>query len=206
MSENTDMRLPELGSWNFAQTPWQATLVVSTLLGSWLGMQAVHETGHVLGALLTGGEVAAVVLHPLTISHTELIDNPHPLVVVWAGPLVGVVLPLTLWGLFAATGLPGGFVARFFAGFCLIANGAYLGVGSFFGSGDCGEMFRQGSPAWCLRVFGVVTVASGFWLWNGQGSRFGLGGARGRVDHRVARTALVMLFLLVLIGLLVDGG
>src|ERR1700722_19897665 len=87
-----------LGSWNFVRTPWQATLVISTLLGSWLAMQAAHETGHVIGALLTGGKVATVVLHPLTISHSELIDNPHPLVVVWAGPLVGVTLPLALWG------------------------------------------------------------------------------------------------------------
>ena len=79
-----------LDSWNFTQNVHQAILVISTLLGSWLGMQAVHESGHVLGALLTGGKIATVVLHPLTISHTELIDNPHPLCVVWAGPLVGV--------------------------------------------------------------------------------------------------------------------
>ena len=92
-----------------------------------------HELGHVLGALLTGGEIATVVLHPLTISHTEMIDNPHPLVVVWTGPLVGVMLPLILWGLLAVTRVTGGFVARFFAGFCLITNGAYLGVGSFLG-------------------------------------------------------------------------
>lgn len=199
------MRLPDPGSWNFARAPWQVVLVVSTLLGSWLGMQAAHETGHVLGALLTGGEVAAVVLHPLTISHTELIDNPHPLIVVWAGPLVGVALPLALWGLLAATGMPGAFVARFFAGFCLIANGAYLGVGSFFGSGDCGEMLRQGTPAWCLRAFGAAAVPTGFWLWNGQGPEFGLGSARGRVDRRVARAALALFLLLVILGLVVGG-
>ena len=36
----------------------QAVLIVATLAGCWLGMQAVHETGHVLGALWTGGRVA----------------------------------------------------------------------------------------------------------------------------------------------------
>ena len=80
------VRSSHLKSWNFAQNVHQTILVVSTLLGSWLGMQAVHEAGHALGALLTGGEIATVVLHPLTISHTEMIDNPHPLVVVWRGP------------------------------------------------------------------------------------------------------------------------
>jgi hypothetical protein len=45
----------------------QFVLIVSILLGSWLGMQAVHETGHVLGAWLTGGGIARVVLWPLSI-------------------------------------------------------------------------------------------------------------------------------------------
>ena len=76
--------------------------------------------------------------------------------------------------------VPGAFVARFFAGFCLIANGAYLGVGSVLGSGDCGELLRQGSPVWVLRVFGAVAVPMGFWLWSGQGPNFGSGTPRGR--------------------------
>jgi hypothetical protein len=192
-------------SWNFTQSIPQAILVVSTLLGSWLGMQAAHELGHVVGALVTGGAIAKVVLHPLTISHTELIENPHPLVVVWAGPLVGILLPLLLWGLLAATGTPGAFVARFFAGFCLVANGAYLGVGSFSGTGDCGEMLRQGSPAWILKIFGVIAVPMGFWLWNGQGPNFGLGPAQGKVNHRVAYGSLAIFALFVLVGLIVDG-
>lgn len=62
----------------------QAVLIGSTVLGSWLGMQAVHEAGHVVGAWLTDGRVARVVLHPLTISRTDLAENPRPLAVVWA--------------------------------------------------------------------------------------------------------------------------
>ena len=105
------MRSSYAKSWNYTQNVHQAILVVSTVLGSWLGMQAAHELGHVLGAFLTRGKIATVVLHPLTISHTEMIDNPHPLIVAWAGPLVGVMLPLTLWGLLELTKLPGAFVA-----------------------------------------------------------------------------------------------
>lgn len=67
----------------------QAVLVVSTLWASWLGMQAVHEAGHVLGAWVTGGRVAQVVLWPLTISRTDLAENPHPAVVVCVGPICG---------------------------------------------------------------------------------------------------------------------
>src|SRR5262249_34871163 len=75
----------------------QLTLIVSTLVASWLGMQAVHELGHVLGAWLTGGRVARVVLHPLTISRTDLGHNPSPLAVVWAGPVFGALAPVLLW-------------------------------------------------------------------------------------------------------------
>ena len=72
----------------------QFVLIVSVLIGSWLGMQAVHETGHALAGWLTGGRVARVVLWPLSISRTDLAENPHPLAVVWAGPMFGVVTPL----------------------------------------------------------------------------------------------------------------
>lgn len=125
----------------------QAILIVATVVGSWLGMQAVHELGHITAALLTGGRVAKVVLHPLTISRTDLADNPHPLAVVWAGPAVGVLLPLALWLAATGMGMPGAFVLRFFAGFCLLANGLYIGVGSFGRVGDCGEMLRRGGVA-----------------------------------------------------------
>ena len=42
----------------------QLVLIGSALVDSWLGMQAVHESGHALAAWLTGGRVARVVLHP----------------------------------------------------------------------------------------------------------------------------------------------
>ena len=129
-------------------------------------MLAVHEFGHVLGAWLTGGQVAKVVLHPLTISRTDLAYNPHPLVVVWAGPLVGVLLPLLCWVSAATLRMPGVCVLRFFAGFCLIANGAYIAVGSFDGVGDCGEMLRHRSAMWQLWLFGAITVPSALWLWQ----------------------------------------
>jgi hypothetical protein len=183
----------------------QGILVVSTILGSWLAMQAVHESGHVLGAYLSGGRVARVVLHPLTISRTDLASNPEPLLVVWAGPLVGVVLPLLLWGAATSLRLPGAFVLRFFAGFCLIANGAYIAFGSFDRIGDAAVMLRHGSPAWQLWVLGVVTVPAGLWLWHRQGPHFGLGPAKGRVNAGVAVASLVACALLLALGFLVGG-
>ncbi len=103
---------------------YQLLFCVSLLLGCWLAMMGVHELGHVSGGLVTGGEITRVVLHPLAISRTDLAANPYPAVVVWAGPLGGVLFPLGLY--LAANGLRWSLASlvQFFAGFCLIANGA----------------------------------------------------------------------------------
>jgi hypothetical protein len=183
----------------------QGILIGSTVLGSWLGMQAVHESGHVIGAWLTGGQVVRVVLHPLTISRTDLADNPAPLVVVWAGPVLGVLLPLVFWGIAAGVGARIAFVLRFFAGFCMIANGAYIGAGSFDRIGDCGEMLRHGTPIWVLWLFGALTVPAGLALWHRLGPHFGLGTARGRVNAGVTWVCLVTCAVLVALGFLVGG-
>jgi hypothetical protein len=183
----------------------QGVLVLSVVLGSWLGMQAVHEAGHVLGAWLSGGQVAQVVLYPLTISRTDLSDNPCPMFVVWFGPVFGVLLPLALWLLAVGLRLPGDFVLRFFAGFCLIANGAYIAGGSFDRIGDCGVMLQHGSGLWQLWLFGAVSVPSGLWLWHRQGPHFGLGPSQGRVSAGVAYASIVACLALVVLALVVDG-
>ncbi len=168
-------------------------------------MQAVHEFGHVLGAWWTGGRVARVVLHPLTISRTDLADNPHPLVVVWAGPVFGVVAPLLAWAAAAALRLPGAFLLRFFAGFCLLANGLYIGIGSFDRIGDCGEMLRHGSKPWQLWLFGAVTVPAGLCLWHRQGKHFGLGPAEGQVSPAAAYASLGVCLALLIVEFAIGG-
>lgn len=183
----------------------QIILILSTVLGSWLGMQVVHESGHVLGAWLTGGRVARVVLHPFTISRTDLADNPNPLAVVWAGPVVGVAIPLLLWSVAAAIRQPSAFVLRFFAGFCLLANGIYIGVGSFDQVGDCGEMLRHGSAMWQLWLFGALTAPVGCWLWHRQGRHFGLGPSKGEVSRSMAYISLIACLGLLGVGFIVGG-
>ncbi len=184
----------------------QAVLIASTVLASWLGMQAVHESGHALGALISGGTVKQVVLNPLTFSRTDLATNPAPLLVVWAGPAFGVLFPAAVWGIAAALRMPGAFVLRFFTGFCLIANGVYVGVGSFDRIGDCGEMLLHGSDRWQLWLFGTVTVLAGFWLWHRQGHHFGMGAAEGKVNTVVGFCTLVGALLLLILGFFIGGG
>ena len=180
----------------------QIVLIASTLIGSWLGMQAVHEFGHVLGAWLTGGRVSRVVLSPISISRTDLSSNPKPLFVVWSGPVVGALLPLAVWAAAIAVQTPGAFVLRFFAGFCLIANGAYIAVGSFDGIGDCGVMRAYGSPVCLHWLFGVTTAPSGLWLWHGQAIHFGVGTAAKEIDAGVSYATLAVAAVLIAVGFL----
>lgn len=180
----------------------QVLLIGTFLPLCWLGMMAVHELGHVIGAVATGGTVERVILHPLTISRTDVSPNPSPLLVVWAGPIVGVVLPLALLVVFKMGRIPLADLVQFFTGFCLIANGAYVGAGAFYGgdnASDPGVMLNHGSPIWCLWLFGVATFPLGLYLWNGLGPHFGLGAAAGKVEHRAAYVSFGLLVLTVIV-------
>jgi hypothetical protein len=167
---------------------WQILLITSTFGFSWLGMMVFHESGHVLHAWAGGGEVARVVLHPLAFSRTDYAANPHPLLAAWGGAVWGTVLPVVLWLAVRLAANRYDYLARFFAGFCLVTNGAYLGAGSFFAGGgdDAGLILRHGGQPWQLWLFGLAAMAAGLVLWNGLGPKFGLGSARGRVDVKAA--------------------
>lgn len=75
---------------------WSIVFVITILSLSWLGMMAVHELGHVTGAVLTGGTVVRVVLHPAAISRTDVSPNLSPLIVAWAGTILGRLIPVLM--------------------------------------------------------------------------------------------------------------
>jgi hypothetical protein len=179
---------------------WQVLLVATFLPLCWFGMMAVHELGHVTGLWATGGRVAKVVLHPLTISRTDPGLDPQPLVVVWAGPLVGSLLPVVAVALARLARLPGTHFLRFFAGFCLIANGCYIGVGVFDPVGDARELLRLGAPAWQLGLFGVVAVPTGLYPWHGQGRQF----RRESVQPAAAIAVAVLVAVLLVVEILLS--
>ena len=110
-------------------------------------------------------------------------------------------------GLGGGSGGPvaGAFLLRFFAGFCLLANGLYIGIGSFDRIGDCGEMLRHGSELWQLWLFGAVTVPAGLCLWHRQGKHFGLGPAEGQVSRAAAYASLGVCLALITVGIVVGG-
>jgi hypothetical protein len=161
------------------------------IISSWLLMQVCHESGHAAVALLTGGTVQRIVLVPWELSRTDIGNNPYPLMVCWAGPVVGVVLPTVVWLLLEAFRSTFRHWMRFFAGFCLIANGAYIGVGSFTHDGDGGDLIRHGSSIGTMWVFFAMTVPLGLFLWHGTGKHFGFGPNASSVTAKSAIFGLI---------------
>jgi len=174
-------------------------ILIGTLIPfCWLAMQVVHELGHVLLAWATKAEVTKVALHPLIVSRTDLAANPHPLAVVWGGPLLGSLLPLLAFATASLCRAPGIYLFRFFAGFCLVANGVYIGTGWLFANGaDPGVMIEHGSPTWLLVAFGLLTFPAGLYLWHRQGRHFGLAEANGNVSNLAAAISAALLVVLV---------
>lgn len=138
---------------------------------SWLTMMTVHECGHVVNAWLSDGHVERVVLHPLAFSRTDLSRNPHPLFVAGGGALWGCLTPIAVWSAAQLLKRPLRYLPRFFAGFCLIANGAYLASGLVLPVGDAEDLIRLGAPRWALAAAGLPLVCVGLALWNGLGRR-----------------------------------
>jgi hypothetical protein len=175
-------------------------LIVTTLIASWLGMQLVHELGHVTAAYATGGAVERVVLHPLELSRTDFISNPRPLAVASAGPVGGAAIPLLVWALSLGAGASLSYLARFFSGFCLVANGAYVGAGAFGRIGDGATMLAHGAPGWALFLFALLTVPLGLFLWHGQGGHFGLGPTAEEVSVVAIAVTTISCVILIAIG------
>ncbi|NQU25285.1 MAG: hypothetical protein HQ567_28710 [Candidatus Nealsonbacteria bacterium] len=183
----------------------QIILIATFLAFSWLAMQVVHELGHVVGAWLTKAEVMKVALHPCIISRTDIGHNPHPSVVVWAGPIVGAILPVFVFLVAKVCRCPGVYLFRFFAGFCLIANGAYIAFGPGDGGADTGVMMQHGSPRWLMVLFGILTAPLGLYLWHGQGEHFGLAEAQGNVSRQAAIVSALLLVGIVVAEVVING-
>lgn len=116
----------------------------AVIANCWLWMQIIHELGHVAATFFLGDQVELVYLVPWDISRTDFHAPQLELPIVWAGPLFGAIVPAFGWlasRLLKSSKEP---LAAFFTGFCLIANGAYLGASVFFAGRRCRGDFEVG--------------------------------------------------------------
>ena len=137
----------------------------------WFGMLLFHELGHIFAAWLSGASVVQVVFFPL--SWTHVCNVEYPLIVYGTGAVFGTVFPVFLWLAAWRIKLSTAYLFRFFAGFCLIANGAYIGCDfSVTGPSDAGLLIEHGANRLILVLFGVLCVSAGLFLWHGLSLSF----------------------------------
>ncbi len=85
---------------------------------------------------------------------------------IWLGPLIGALLPCAVWWISNARKFEWKEPLRFFAGFCLIANGAYLGSVISSPVGDASDLLNHGAHRWQLLLFAVITIPLGILAWD----------------------------------------
>jgi len=122
-------------------------------------MTVSHELGHVVSGLAGGARLTHLELRPWHFPQSHLVNDNHPLLTLWAGPVLGCLLPLLV-----------AFILRrpacwFVAWFCVVANAAYLLLGYYSGNGelDSAKMIHAGARP--LELLAAVTIAlpPGYW-------------------------------------------
>ena len=175
-------------------------LIVTWLTFCWFAMQLLHELGHLVAAKLLGVTVVQFHFGLLTVSHTMLDETGQSqatlFAVTWAGPMIGMILPFAIWGTIAWLRVREAFLARFLAGFCLVANGCYLLGGLFFpadGYIDSSVLLAHGAMRWQIVAVGIIGIVTGFLLWNRQGHHFGIGQSPRPVRWRTVAVSIACL-------------
>jgi hypothetical protein len=96
-------------------------------------------------------------------------------------------------------------VAWVVAGFCLIANGAYIGMGVAWPVGDARVLLAHGASRVQIAGFGLVGVCAGFWIWHRVSARMGFGGGTGAVHARHAYGVFVVAVVITVVGVVVGN-
>lgn len=125
------------------------------LVASWVTMTVTHEIGHIAGGWIGGGTLTDYTLAPWRLPYSLHSPDPMPLLTLWSGPVLGVLVPLILalvkrkrW-------------AWFIADFCLLANGGYLALAWISGDRhlDTPRLLNAGAhPATVALYCGLTTV------------------------------------------------
>lgn len=128
------------------------------LIVSWVCMTFTHELGHLVGGWSGGGTLQAADLLPWHLPYSLFEPDPHPLLTLWCGPILGVIVPLGMatvrrreWGWFITN-------------FCLLANGAYLATAWAAGDSylDTPQLLVHGAHPLTIGVYCTLTIGLGY--------------------------------------------
>jgi hypothetical protein len=131
---------------------------VLLLVASWCVMTMTHETGHIVCGWAGGGTLQEAEIAPWSLPHSHFDPDPLPLLTLWGGPLLGVLVPLMAAVLVRRGGM------WFVAFFCLLANGCYLASSWVTGEQylDTPKLLHHGASRVAIAVYCLVTIGIGY--------------------------------------------
>jgi hypothetical protein len=99
-------------------------------------------------------------------SQTIVDPDPDPRLVTEGGPTWGVAIPVLACALARVIRRRVPEPLKFFAGFCLIANGVYMAVGRMWRNTDAGDLVRMNVPLTAIIAYGVAATLFGLAIWH----------------------------------------
>ena len=133
-------------------------LAAILLIAAWCVMTLTHELGHVLCGWLGGGRLQRADLLPWHLPYSIFDPDPHPLVTLWGGPILGVLIP------FAVATAMRRKLAWGIAHFCMLANGSYLATAWLTGDRylDTARLLQNGAHPLSIALYCAVTIGFGY--------------------------------------------
>ena len=128
------------------------------LVASWVVMTFTHETGHIVGGWIGGATVTDFDLVPWHLPYSLHHPDPFPLLTLWAGPVLGVVVPGLIAVIFRRRSLV------FIADFCLLGNGGYLALAWLAGDRflDTQRLLDSGASPFAIAAYCASTIGIGY--------------------------------------------
>lgn len=132
--------------------------LVVLVVASWVVMTFTHEAGHVIGGWIGGATLTDFDLVPWHLPYSVHQPDPHPLLTLWSGPVLGVAIP----GLIALVFRHQWVV--FVADFCLLANGGYLVLAWIAGDRllDTPRLLDAGASPVVIALFCIFATGIGY--------------------------------------------
>jgi hypothetical protein len=121
-------------------------------------MTFVHESGHIICGRACGGTLRSVDLLPWHLPYSLFEPDPCPLITLWGGPILGVLIPLIVAFAIRKDWL------MFIADFCLLANGAYLATAWLSGDRylDTPQLLAHGAHPISIATYCVLAIGFGY--------------------------------------------
>ena len=121
-------------------------------------MLITHECGHIIGGLASGATLTDYDLTPWRMPYSLYSPDPHPLITLWSGPLLGVVVPVGIAAVLRQRWV------WFIADFCLLANGGYLAMAWISGDRflDTPRLLSAGASRATIVVYCALTIGLGY--------------------------------------------